>query len=44
MIPSDKGRFEIKVDGDLVYSKLEQGRFPENAEAIALIEKKLAPA
>jgi selenoprotein W-related protein len=32
LIPSDGGRFEVSVDGALVYSKLETGRFPEYEE------------
>jgi selT/selW/selH-like putative selenoprotein len=30
--PHRGGRFEVFVDGDLVFSKLEQGRFPEFEE------------
>jgi selenoprotein W-related protein len=41
LVPSDGGRFELLVDGDLVYSKLESGRFPEVKEAIDLIKKQL---
>lgn len=29
LVPSDGGRFELEVDGDLVYSKLDTGSFPE---------------
>ncbi len=29
LVPSGGGRFEITVDGDLVYSKLETGRHAE---------------
>ena len=32
LIPSSGGRFEITIDGDLIYSKLETGRFPDTAE------------
>jgi len=32
LVPSDGGRHEVTVDGDLVYSKLETGRHPEIAE------------
>lgn len=39
LVPSDKGRFEISVNGKLVYSKLETGRFPEESEAMAAIDK-----
>ena len=29
LLPSDGGKFEVKIDGDLVYSKLATGSFPE---------------
>ena len=29
LIPSDGGRFEVSVNDNIVFSKLEQGRFPE---------------
>jgi len=32
LIPSDGGRFEVSVDGTLVFSKLETGRLPEYQE------------
>jgi selenoprotein W-related protein len=32
LIPSDGGRFEVSVNGKLVFSKLETGRFPEYQE------------
>ena len=35
IIPSDGGRFEVAIDGELVFSKLEEGRFPEEDEIIA---------
>ena len=31
LLPSDGGRFEVKIDGELVYSKLATGQFPDNA-------------
>jgi|TARA_B100000315_G_C14013575_1_gene335621 selT/selW/selH-like putative selenoprotein len=34
-LPSDGGRFEVTVDGDLIFSKVAEGRFPENAEILA---------
>jgi len=42
MIPSDKGRFEIVVGETLIFSKLQERRFPSNQEVIKLIEKHLA--
>jgi len=35
LIPSDGGRFEITVDGALIYSKLQTGRHVEPGEASA---------
>ena len=32
IVPSDGGRFEVTIDGELVFSKLKEGRFPEEAE------------
>lgn len=32
LIPSDGGRFEITVNGELVFSKLKEKRFPEYDE------------
>jgi len=39
MIKSSGGAFEIARDGDLIYSKLRQGRFPENKEIIDLLKE-----
>ncbi len=32
LVPSGGGRFEVTVNGNLVYSKAATGRFPELAE------------
>ena len=29
LVPSDGGRFEVTIDGKLVYSKLKTGKFPD---------------
>lgn len=34
LIEGGKGIFDVKVDGELVYSKYDTGRFPENAEIL----------
>ena len=34
LVPSHGGRFEVTVDGKLVYSKRESGRFPEDDEVL----------
>lgn len=42
MIPSDGGRFEIDVDGQPIYSKLESGQFPEDSEIVERLEERSA--
>ncbi len=37
LIPSDEGRFEVTVDGTLVYSKLQTGRHVEPGEVVKLV-------
>jgi selenoprotein W-related protein len=44
LIPSDGGRFEFSVDGDLLYSKLALKRHAETGEIMDLFEKHLAKA
>lgn len=41
LIPSDGGRFEVSLDGTLVFSKLETGRFPENKEILDQIRGRM---
>ena len=41
LIPADGGRFEVTVDGELVYSKLETGRHTDSSELRPLIKKSL---
>jgi selenoprotein W-related protein len=38
------GRFEITIDGELVFSKKAAGRFPKPGEVARLFEQKLGPA
>lgn len=38
LIKSGGGAFEVKVDGDLIYSKLSTGRFPDDDEIISAIK------
>jgi len=35
--PGGTGQFDILVDGRLIFSKAETGRFPEDGEALALL-------
>ena len=39
LVPADGGKFEIRVNGDLIYSKLETGRHAGPPEIIGLFEK-----
>jgi selenoprotein W-related protein len=41
LVPSDGGRFELELDGDLVWSKLETREFPDHAEMIAAVRDRL---
>jgi selenoprotein W-related protein len=40
LIPSSGGAFEVIVDGDKIYSKLDSGIFPDADEIIEIIENK----
>jgi selT/selW/selH-like putative selenoprotein len=39
LFPSDEGRFEVSVNGQLVYSKLQAKRHAEAGEIVNLIHK-----
>jgi len=39
LIPSDGGRFEVSVNGELVFSKLQAKRHAEAGEVVGLIHK-----
>jgi selenoprotein W-related protein len=39
LIPSDGGRFEVSVNGQLIYSKLETHRHAEAGEVVKLLTK-----
>jgi len=39
LIPSDGGRFEVKVNDRLVYSKLQTHRHAEPGEVVGLVRK-----
>jgi selenoprotein W-related protein len=40
----DHGRFEVTLDGELVFSKAAAHRFPEPGEVARIIEATLGPA
>ncbi len=37
LIASSGGVFEVKLDGDLIFSKRKQGRFPDDGEIITAV-------
>ncbi len=39
LVPSDGGRFEVTVNGKLIYSKLETKRHIQPGEVIGLVNK-----
>ena len=39
--PSDGGKFEIIVNGETVFSKLDQDRFPEDDEVLEVVAKQI---
>ena len=39
LISSGGGVFEIMLDGDLIFSKKEKGRFPDDGEVASLIKQ-----
>jgi selenoprotein W-related protein len=41
LTPSDGGRFEVDVNGNLVYSKLQTKRHAEPGEVVGLVQKLL---
>ena len=43
LLPSSKGRFEVILDGELIFSKAALGRHAEPGEIFALVRAKLGP-
>ena len=41
LVPSDGGRFEILLNDEPIYSKLETGQFPEHRDIIKAISAKM---
>ena len=39
LVPSDGGRFEVSVNGQLIYSKLQLHRHAEPGEVLGLVRK-----
>ena len=43
LVPDSGGIFEVRVDGERIWSKKEQGRFPESKELKQLVRDRVAP-
>jgi len=41
LVPSGGGCFELSLDGDLLYSKLQTGSFPEEDAVVKLLGERL---
>ncbi|MDP9383476.1 MAG: Rdx family protein [Chloroflexota bacterium] len=39
LVPSSGGIFEVSLDGKLIFSKKQQGRFPEDEEILSQVEQ-----
>lgn len=44
LLPSDRGRFEVTLDGELLFSKASAGRHAESGEIRAAVEERIGPA
>jgi len=44
LVPSSGGCFELSVNGELVYSKLQTGRFPDEGDMVKQIKDRLSTA
>jgi selenoprotein W-related protein len=42
LVPAGGGCFEVSANGELLYSKLKTGQFPDEQGIIDMLEKKLA--
>ena len=43
LVPRTGGIFEVRADGDVLWSRKERGRFPELKELKQLIRNRIAP-
>ena len=41
LVPSSGGCFEVKLDGELIYSKLQTGKFPDEAAIVEAVSARL---
>ena len=43
LVPGTGGIFQVRLDGELIFSRKEVGRFPESKELKQLIRDRIAP-
>jgi selenoprotein W-related protein len=43
LIPSTGGIFEVRLDGETVFSRRQEGRFPESKELKRIVRDRIAP-
>jgi len=43
LLPSSKGRFEVTLDGDLIFSKAALGRHANAGEVAAIVRDRIGP-
>jgi selenoprotein W-related protein len=44
LIPGRGGVFEVRLDGEMIFSRQQQRRFPESKEVKQLVRDRIAPA
>lgn len=43
LVPGTGGIFDVHLDGELIYSRKEEGRFPESKELKQLVRDRISP-
>jgi len=43
LVPGTGGIFEVRVDGEVIFSRSQEGRFPESKELKQLVRDRIAP-
>ena len=43
LVPSSKGRFEVTLDGELIFSKAALGRHAKPGEIATLVRQRIGP-
>jgi predicted Rdx family selenoprotein len=43
LVPSSKGRFEVTLDGELIFSKAGLGRHAKPGEVAGLVRERIGP-